>query len=749
LTGIWRGVGIGLWAIVSLLSLVILLITVFYMDAWFSTPADQLAAFAPTTEPAFIEETIRPFQQAIFDLGLTLPGYAHYFTFLRLLAGLPYFFIAWLIVRRRSDRLMAVAFAAALGLIGAAGTVYNPLWAWFPESFPWHPDMYAAWNSLFSLDTPSQALAFYTQARSGLAFLTNFLSALLYSSLLIFYAFPDGRFVPRWTRWLIVLLIPYAILVNFFPASPLNPWNWPVASIIPALPNIIFLGCAGVALTYRYFRAADAVQKQQLKWFVAGVMAMTLSWLVDYGVWEIYPALTQGEYLIQVGLSAVLWELFQDTLWYIGQLFFAICVAVSVFRYRLWEIDLVLNRVLVYGSLTALVLLVYLAAVSVLGTLLRGVAEQAAFFLATGLVAILFEPLRRVLQRGVNRLMYGERDDPYDVLARLSGILAATPGPEESLPALAVQISRALKVPSVAICLEQDGAERLAAFHGSPSDELLRFPLVYQETTVGSLQLARRAPGEEFSRTDLKLIETIARQVSAAAQAVRLHQQLLRSRAQIVAEREEERLRIRRDLHDELGPILASHSLKLAALRPLMRQAPEKAEQMADELIAQSQQTVVEIRRLVHGLRPPVLDQLGLVEAVRDLFRQSDGEQPGSAGLTFAISASPECLPELPAAVEVSAYRIALEAVNNTVRHAQAQHCQVRFTLQEAGATPLEPAVLVVQVCDDGVGLPAPLRAGVGLRSMRERAEEIGGRLAAQNIQPHGTQITAWLPLSV
>jgi len=518
---------------------------------------------------------------------------------------------------------------------------------------------------------------------------------------------------------------------------------------VPALPNIFLIGVAIWAIIYRYLRQADAVQKQQIKWFVAGSVLLFLSWLLDYSVWEIYPALTNGEYLIQAGAPAVRWELFQDTIWYTSQWMFAACIALSVFRYRLWDIDLFINRVLVYGLLTGAILLVYLATVSFLGTIFQGVLGQAAFFLATGLVALVFEPLRRYLQRSVNRLMYGERDAPYEVLTRLSSILQTISEPGESLPRLVAHIARALKVPSVAISLEQDGMERMAAFYGNLSNDLLRFPLVYQETTIGSLQLSRRAPGEEFSRTDHKLIQDIAHQTSAVAQAVRLHQQLVRSRSQIVAEREEERLRIRRDLHDELGPILASHSLKLAALRQIVRTAPEKAEHMADELIQQSQQTVVEIRRLVHGLRPPALDQLGLVEAVRDLFQHPGDDAPADDGLAFEVIAPAQGLPALPAAVEVNAYRIALEAVNNTVRHAQAHHCQVSFAMQTAGMTALNPAALVIKVCDDGIGLPAPLRAGVGLRSMHERAEEIGGRLSAENIHPRGTLITAWLPLSL
>jgi signal transduction histidine kinase len=719
LAGAWRRVGILAWAILFLACLAALIMSVAYADLWYRTPYTSIQTISADTDPAAIEATIRPFQEAINGLGLTLDLYSHYFTVLRLLAGLPYFILSVLIIRRRSDRLMAVLFAMVLCLLGAAGTWFTPLWAWIPETYPWHPA------------------------------LSKLLSALLFCCIAILYTFPDGRFVPRWTRWLAVLVVPFALASNFAPAgSVLNPNSWP--GPLGSIPNPFFLGCGVFAIVYRYRHYADAVQKQQLKWFVAGSVLITLSWFVDFAVWQIYPTLTRGEYLIQPGQPAVLWELFQDTAWYIAQFAFAVCIAISVFRYRLWDIDLVINRVLVYGSLTALTMLVYLAAVTALGSLFEGLADRWAFFLATGLVAILFEPFRHRLQRLVNRLMYGERDDPYGVLTQLSSALETAPTPQEVLPALAAHIGQALKIPYVDIRLQQDDHDReeVAAFYGKPQDELLSFPLVYQEEGIGRLQLARRAPGEEFSSADRRLIENIARQAGAAAQSVRLHAQLLRSRAQIVSEREEERLRIRRDLHDELGPILASQGLRLAAARQLIRSAPEKAEGLVDVVAQQSQTTVNEIRRLVHGLRPPALDQLGLVDAVRDLISQS-GQEYNQHGMAVEITASPNPLPKLPAAVEVNAYRIVLEAISNVTRHAQAGHCTVKFQVRDDGENSLNPAALLIQINDDGVGLQGRYREGVGLRSMRQRAEEIGGKFTIEPAQPHGTALTAWLPLSL
>ncbi|MCX6082032.1 MAG: GAF domain-containing sensor histidine kinase, partial [Chloroflexi bacterium] len=336
------------------------------------------------------------------------------------------------------------------------------------------------------------------------------------------------------------------------------------------------------------------------------------------------------------------------------------------------------------------------------------------------------------------RLMYGERDDPYAVLTHLSCALETTLGVQQVLPVLARTIGQTLKIPYVAILLDANGVEQLAAAHGTPTPDLLSFPLVYQGELIGSLQLAHRAPGEEFSHVDQELIENIARQAGSTAQAVRLNTELIRSRAQIVNEREEERLRIRRDLHDELGPILASQGLKMAAARQLIRAKPDKAESLMDDMIQQSQQIVTDIRRLVHGLRPPALDQLGLVEAIRDLVSHVDDRNDTSLVIDFSTPSG--SLPGLPPAVEVNAYRIALEAIQNTRRHAQAQHCLVKFEIDQN--------TLVIQISDDGAGLLREYRAGVGMRSMRERAEEIGGQFTIEPAQPGGTQITARLPLS-
>lgn len=537
--------------------------------------------------------------------------------------------------------------------------------------------------------------------------------------ILFFYLFPAGRFASNLTLGLALALGLWLTLGLF--ERLLLIWYLPRSILISVSLGWIITGV--IALVYRHLHS-DSFQRQQIRWIVWGAGASAAGLML-----QVVPT------LFDLNASA---RVLQDFLLYpLGQLLKAclpLSIAFAILRYRLWNIELILNRVLVYGSLSVLTMLGYLGTIFVLHVLFTGLSNPVISFLAAGTVAILFEPLRQRLQRAVNRWMYGERDDPYAVLSRLVGTLERTPSTNEVLPAIAETIGHSLKIPYVAIWLDQDGEEKLVASSGSETTDLVSFPLAYQGETIGRLEVARRSPDEQFSEADYRLIENIAQQAGAAAQTVRLNAELIRSRAQIVNEREDERLRIRRDLHDELGPMLAAQGLKLSAARQLIRAKPEKAESLVDEVIQQSRQTVADVRRLVHGLRPPVLDQLGLVDAIRDLARTHGGSP------ALEISTPPEGLPPLPAAVEVNAYRILLEAWNNAVRHAHASRCLVKFLVEQN--------MLVISIQDDGVGMPMEYRAGVGLRSMRARAEEIGGGLSVDEVQPHGTRITARLPLS-
>ena len=238
---------------------------------------------------------------------------------------------------------------------------------------------------------------------------------------------------------------------------------------------------------------------------------------------------------------------------------------------------------------------------------------------------------------------------------------------------------------------------------------------------------------EELERR--RLLDDLARQAGIAVHAVGLHAELQRARARLVAAREEERRRLRRDLHDGLGPALAAQTLKVGAARSLLRRDPDAADARLAELEGDLADALADVRRLVYNLRPPALDELGLAAAIRQAASDYAG---GPDGTRIWVDA-PERLPPLPAAVEVAAYRIVQEALTNVVRHARARECLVTLRLA-TGA-------LEVEVVDDGAGLPAPHRSGVGLSSMQERAAELGGSCSIAAQPAGGTRVLARLPL--
>ncbi len=250
---------------------------------------------------------------------------------------------------------------------------------------------------------------------------------------------------------------------------------------------------------------------------------------------------------------------------------------------------------------------------------------------------------------------------------------------------------------------------------------------------MGQLRVARRAPNEDFTEADDRLLRSIAQQAGTAVHAAHLTTALQDSRRHLVTAREEERRRLRRDLHDGLGPQLASQTLGLDAALKLMDRDPQAAKELLQALSSQNQDAVKDIRQLVYGLRPPALDELGLVGALRE--STFSYEQHGLK-IVFDL---PQTLPDLPAAVEVAAYRIVQEGLTNVARHAAAQNCQIRLAI--------ESSQLEIEVKDDGRGLPPDNQPGVGLLSMRERAAELNGRCLIESPAGGGTRVFVQLPL--
>jgi len=387
--------------------------------------------------------------------------------------------------------------------------------------------------------------------------------------------------------------------------------------------------------------------------------------------------------------------------------------------------------------------------VGAMGAFFHAQGNWLIAFLATGLVALLFQPLREWLQRGVNRLLYGHRDEPFEVLARLGQRVEDTFAPERVLPTMVETIAETLKLPYVAIAVQQGKELQITESYGMPATMPQSYPLAYQGEPIGQLLVGRRAPDEAFTPGEERLLENIARQAGTAVHALQLTADLQRARQQIVTSREEERRRLRRDLHDGLGPTLAAQILKIGSARALLAERPVMADKLLAEMETDIEGTLAEVRRIVYDLRPAELDQRGLAGALHAYAEAVERGELGDTHPNLTVRVKiPEALPPLPAAVEVAAYHIAREALTNVVRHAQAQHCTLRLAVEGD-----EDGRLHLSIQDDGLGLPGGERrevgvpTGVGLTSMRERAAELGGTCAIQSEPGVGTRITAVLPL--
>ena len=633
------------------------------------------------------------------QFGLSLDFYATLVLTWSIILEIVYVAVGVIIFWRKSHDRMALVSSFALITFGAAFRGFNPE---------------ATLPSLLSL--LAYVMAFVGNGSLGF----------------FFYLFPDGRLARRWMGF---LLLGWTIFwgVN----------NLVFATILTStLPDFLLLlgllGSVVITQIYRYRRISAPLERQQTKWVVFGVSLALLGVIILFG----------GEATVEMGIVP---HLILGSLLYLFLLLIPLSIGFAILRYRLWDIDLILNRTLVYGGLSACIVGIYVFVVGYLGALLRTGSNLLISLIATGLVAVLFQPLRSLLQRGVNRLFYGQRDEPYAVMTRLNQRLEATLTPDTILSTVVETVTQTLKLPYAAIQFQDGEALTTAASYGSQPAQLLSFPLVYQSKTIGTLLLATRAPGEAFTPADMRLLNELTRQVSLAAHAVRLTADLQRSNAylqaareRLVTTREEERRRLRRDLHDGLGPTLAALALAASVVSDLIPTNPQAAVTLANALQNDIRTTVGDIRRLVYDLRPPALDELGLIPAIREriaLLSNTQHQEIGPlhpARLLVQVDA-PESLPPLPAAVEVAAYRIVQEALTNVIRHAQARTCLIHLALTDA---------LEIEIIDDGIGLPEEVQPGVGRFSMRERAAELGGECMIEKNQGDGTRVCARLPLT-
>jgi signal transduction histidine kinase len=430
------------------------------------------------------------------------------------------------------------------------------------------------------------------------------------------------------------------------------------------------------------------------------------------------------------GLAPPAWLAALGTLVFIAAL--PTSVGLAVHRARFLDIELVLRRTLTYLAMTLVVVAVYVLTVLLVGHTTRSNESLATSLIVTGLAAVGLSPLRERAQRQVDRLLYGRRADPYGVLRELDTAIGRSRTPAAVLATVTEVVAHSLRLPyAVVEVAHEPGDSTRRATWGREQPIARTLELTHHGRHVGTLFLAARSPGEGFSATDDRLLSHVGDHVASAVAAVGLAEDAQQSRERLVNALEEDRRRIRRDLHDHLGPVLSGIALQLDALRRLSAGNDEVVE-LASTIRAEAAEAVLDVRRLVHDLRPPVLDQLGLVEALRHHAELVAAELP------VTVTADP--LPSLPAAVEVAAYRIVTEALTNTLRHAGATQATVSLFLTTDD--------LALTVSDDGCGIAPHAEPGLGLASMRDRVAELGGSLAisGDTAAGRGTKIHATLP---
>lgn len=534
---------------------------------------------------------------------------------------------------------------------------------------------------------------------------------------------PDGRLSPVWVFVPLTLLTVVGIGGTYLlPLLQATPASAAQRMTIDGAVIAVTMVAVGVQVV-KYRREINPSRRRQMRWFLGAVVIIALSALLQQVLLAAFlsrPLLVLGSTLVQslLGLSLPL------------------AIAAAVLRERLWDLPVFVNRALVYGLLSGCVIAVYVVLVGGLGTLLQATAAPLLALVASGAVALLALPLRDRLQRSVNTLLYGERDDPYAVVARLGLQIERAAEPDLVLHTIVETVAEALKLPYVTISLCEGEAERVAVAYGTETAPTVALPLLYRDELLGELRVAPRGSDHALTERDRTLLAELARQAGVAIQAASLSQERQQSRERIVLAREEERRRLRRDLHDGVGPTLASLSQRIDTASYLVADDPQAAATLLREVKGQVRTTVADIRRVVYDLRPPVLDEWGLLVTLRDYIIPAQAH----TGLELRFTA-PTALPPLPAAVEVAALRIVQEALANVVRHAGAGHAEVRMAMEQE-------LMLVVEVIDDGRGLPPIHRAGVGLRSMRERTEELGGMFFVGSRAGGGTHVRAAIPFT-
>jgi two-component system NarL family sensor kinase len=564
-------------------------------------------------------------------------------------------------------------------------------------------------------------------------FVAQFGAVLMAGLPLVLVLYPNGRLLPGRWRWVgracLVTSFALAVTLWFAPVSVIESRDpLPLDTGMPELPlsedaYLVILNIAqlltlltlpvAVLLVFVRQRRATGVERVQLRWLLWAAIMCAI-----FGGFSL--VIPNGVPMI-VGLVLCLAVTSGS-------------VAIGILKPDLTDVDALVGGTVVYAAVAGAVIALDLALVTGLNAVMGERLDERQTTLLVLLVAVAaYGPLRSWLGALVRRGLVGRRGDRYDVVSNLAARLEESSDVQAQLPALASAVAGTFKLGFVRVEVFGHAGGIVSATHGEAPALTQEVPIRYGVEEVGRLILPARGVRSMLSRRDQELLFDVVRQAAMAVRSSRLAEELQASREQLVLDREEDRRRIRRDLHDGLGPVLGGVALRLDAVENALETDPDAAREMVLRSRHDITDALADVRRLVHGLRPPALDDLGLLDALRQQVERTRSPQ-------LAVEIVADQLPQLPAAVEVAAYRIVSEGLTNTVKHAGARTATVRLAGQ--------PGQLLVEVSDDGTGIDPTVPAGVGLRSIRERAEELGGRTEISCPPDGGTRVRAWLPVS-
>lgn len=598
-----------------------------------------------------------------------------------------------LVRRRRHARmgwlLLLTGVTGVLARANVGAAVAAAVWSW-PGALP------LAWLTNWAW-VPAQALATVVLMR-----------------------FPDGQLPGRRWRYVERLVVGWGVLTvlatavypgelgaevlapvtNPLGVEALDPVLAPgLSALFAAMPLLLVAAVAAMAARWR---RAPADQRQQLGWVVAAAAALAL--VAPFAVLSRRAEVLEG--LAYLALPAA--------------------IAVAVLRYRLWDLGLVVRRSLVFTVVSAVLAAVYLVLVLALDRLAgdRGWLSAGTAAVVVAAVAV---PVRTVAQQGLDRMLFGNRRDPYVVVRDLGARLEAAGA--DVLEAMVRELRRSLRLGFVAV--ESPGG-RILARAGAEGPEGLRVPLVRSGQEVARLVVGRRSAGEPLTPVDVRLLEDLAGHAAVAVQAALLDEELRRSYQRLRSVREVERARLRRELHDGLGPVLGSVTMRAEAARNMVRRSDDRAaiDGVLAGVGAETETAVREVRRLIEELHPTALGERGLAGGLVDYVERYVHQV--EVDLRVA-----DDLPATPPEVDLAVYRVVTEAVRNADRHSRGRTCSVSVSS--------EGADLVVEVSDDGQGLGDAV-PGVGLTAMRERAEEVGAELELAS-DGRGVRVRLRVPL--